>query len=415
MGTQLTTSGSLAISDSSSSLSFSAGGENTPRGDLNFTSLLQIYRQRAKTSGSQKDALEFIKFLVEAVKKCDTEWTSLGIDIPVDDRPGQLAAMKAILQKEALKWMRRLASSGNGHALFMLAEAYGQGLLGVAVDHKKAFTFYISASKQNHPTASYRAGVCYELGAGTKRDHQRAFLYYRKAAAHGDFTAMHKLALTLLYGKLGQRKDLRQGMTWLKRAAHRADQEHPEALHDLAQCFERSGGCPIVIPDETHAFSLYLQAAQLGFAPSQYRVGQAYERGLLGAPRRAYESIRWYRLAADQGVPEAQLALARWYLIGGGDDGQVRPDCNAEEHSLIVQACPQTAYLWARRAADQGLAKAQYTLGQFHERGIGVEADLQEAKAWYGMAAKQGDKRATTRLAELDLQDRRKKHTCRIS
>jgi TPR repeat protein len=36
------------------------------------------------------------------------------------------------------------------------------------------------------------------------------------------------------------------------------------------------------------------------------------------------------------------------------------------------------AYLWARRAAEQGLAKAMYALGYFLEVGIGTGVDVRE-------------------------------------
>jgi Sel1 repeat len=49
---------------------------------------------------------------------------------------------------------------------------------------------------------------------------------------------------------------------------------------------------------------------------------------------------------------------------------------------------------WFRKAADQGIAVAQFNLGYFFEYGhgvIGVEQDDAEAARWYRKAAKQGD------------------------
>ena len=45
------------------------------------------------------------------------------------------------------------------------------------------------------------------------------------------------------------------------------------------------------------------------------------------------------------------------------------------------------AYLWARKAALAGLAKAEYAMGYFTEVGIGAPADLEAAKRWYWRAA----------------------------
>jgi hypothetical protein len=41
---------------------------------------------------------------------------------------------------------------------------------------------------------------------------------------------------------------------------------------------------------------------------------------------------------------------------------------------------------WFRRAAEQGLAGSQMTLGMLYEQGIGVEKNETEAKKWYEMA-----------------------------
>jgi TPR repeat protein len=53
----------------------------------------------------------------------------------------------------------------------------------------------------------------------------------------------------------------------------------------------------------------------------------------------------------------------------------------------VIQQSDTEAYLWARKAAEKGLAKAEYALGYFTEVGIGVPANLDEAKRWYYKAA----------------------------
>ena len=68
----------------------------------------------------------------------------------------------------------------------------------------------------------------------------------------------------------------REGVTWLKRAAAAADEDHPEALHELAVVFEK-GEVPSVIADEAYARDLFTKAAQLGYAPSQCKLGECFE------------------------------------------------------------------------------------------------------------------------------------------
>lgn len=244
---------------------------------------------------------------------------------------------------------------------------------------------YVQASKQNHAAATYRAAVCYELGAGPRKDHARAVQFYRKSAALGNTSGMFKLAMILLHGAMGAPKNEREGVTWLKRAAVAADATNPEALHELALVYER-GEVPSVIKDEAHARELYTKASQFGYAPSQYRLGKAYEYAELTCEMDARRSISWYTRAAEQGFPEAELALSCWYLIGAAG---------------ILELNETEAYLWARKAAEKGLAKAEYTVGYYSEVGIGTQKDLDEAVRFYTKAAANGNERARTRLADL--------------
>ena len=78
--------------------------------------------------------------------------------------------------------------------------------------------------------------------------------------------------------------------------------------------------------------------------------------------------------------------MSGWYLTGADE---------------ILPKSEREAYLWAQKAAERGLAKAEFALGYYTETGIGRPPDLQEAKKWYLRAAEQGQKRAMAKLAEL--------------
>ena len=65
-----------------------------------------------------------------------------------------------------------------------------------------------------------------------------------------------------------------------------------------------------------------------------------------GVPQDDGEAVRRLRKAADQGLAEAQFWLARMYATG---------------HLGVTQSYGE-AVRWFRRAADQGFAEAQYRL-----------------------------------------------------
>ena len=59
------------------------------------------------------------------------------------------------------------------------------------------------------------------------------------------------------------------------------------------------------------------------------------------------------------------------------------------------------AVAWYERAADLGLAPAQYRLGSIYEKGLGVPRDLAKAQDWYRRAADAGNVKAMHNLAVL--------------
>lgn len=277
---------------------------------------------------------------------------------------------------DAHKIIKKLISSGYSDAQFYLADCYGQGVLGLQNDPKEAFSLYHSAAKQGHPQAAYRVAVCCEIGqedgGGTKRDPFKAVQWYKRAASLGDPPAMYKMGMILLKGLLGQARNPREGISWLKRAAERADMENPHALHELALLYSSAGDNDAIIRDEAYASQLFHQASELGYKFSQFRLGMAYEYGLMGCPVDPRQSIMLYSAAAAQGEHQAELALSGWYLTGS--EG-------------ILQQSDTEAYLWARKAASSGLAKAEYAMGYFTETGIGATANMEDAKRWYWRAA----------------------------
>ena len=279
---------------------------------------------------------------------------------------------------EAHKIVKKLVSNGYPDAMFYLADCYGQGLLGLEVDTKEAFTLYQSAAKSGHAASAYRTAVCCEMGneegGGTRRDPLKAVQWYKRAAALGDTPAMYKMGMILLKGLLGQPKNIGEAVNMLKRAADRADEDNPHALHELGLLYETQTGNERIIHDEAYALSLFNRAAELGYKFSQFRLGQAFEYGLLGCPIDARSSIAWYSRAAAQEEHQAELALSGWYLTGSQG---------------ILEQSDTEAYLWARKAvcAEPPLPKALFAMGYFTEVGIGCPRSLEEAKRWYGRAA----------------------------
>ena len=69
------------------------------------------------------------------------------------------------------------------------------------------------------------------------------------------------------------------------------------------------------LPAELHWM---LDRAEQGDAEIQTWLGRLYERGLDGAPQLYAEAAKWYRRAADQDYPPAQVRLGWLYEYGNG-------------------------------------------------------------------------------------------------
>jgi TPR repeat protein len=266
--------------------------------------------------------------------------------------------------------------------------------------------------------------VCCEIGAeeggGTRKDTIKAFQWYKRAATLGDVPAQYKMGIILLKGLLGQEKSPAEAVSYLQKAAHGADAENPHALHELALLYEAPPTSPtgssVISKDELQALRLFEQAAKFGYKYAQFKLGQAYEYGLLGCPIKARDSIIWYTKAAAQGEHQSELALSGWYLTGSEgilECSDTEAYCKWHHTHRIFHPftfkevkCEQKLThlaVWARKAAlaTPPLPKAMFAMGYFTEVGIGCPRSLDEAKRWYGRAAAYRFPKAQERLDEL--------------
>ncbi|KAH9047024.1 HCP-like protein [Lactarius deliciosus] len=339
---------------------------------LSHERTLELYRANAKKTQDPDLQFEFAVFMVDASKT-----------LPIPElTPGNAVEKREDLIKEATSLLKRNADRGHMPSQYFLADCYANGI-GThknRQDFDRAFPLFILAAKHGHPDAAYRAGTCCENGWGCRRESAKAIQFYRKAAASSHPGALYRLGLAELNGELSMSKRPKEGVKWLKRSAEHATAEFPHALHELALLHER-GIHNVVFVDFEYSAELLAQAAELGYAPSAYRLGECYEYGKMGCPQDPALSIHYLRtshalslfpfscfwrdrltalvqnIAAQQNHRDACFALTAWYLVGSPG---VLPQSDTE------------AFLWAKRAADAGLAKAMYAVGYFYEVSIGT-------------------------------------------
>lgn len=347
---------------------------------LSHERTLELYRANAKKTQDPDLQFEFAVFMIDASKSLPIPQQTLGNVMEVE----KALEKREDLVREATSLLKRLADRGHPPSQYFLADCYSNGIGTVKnrQDFDRAYPLFILAAKHGHPDAAYRAGTCCENGWGCRRESAKALTFFRKATAALHPGAMYRLGIAELNGELGLSKSPKEGVKWLKRSAENATAEFPHALHELALLHER-GVDNFLFVDYEYSTELLAQAAELGYAPSAYRLGECYEYGKMGCPQDPALSIHYYNIAAQQNHRDACFALTAWYLVGSPG---VLPQSDTE------------AFLWAQRAADAGLPKAMYAVGYFLEVGIGTQANLPQAISYYKKAAEQGDKRAAQRL-----------------
>ena len=121
--------------------------------------------------------------------------------------------------------------------------------------------------------------------------------------------------------------------------------------------------------------------ANAGSAWDQLNLGAAYDHGLAGFPRDPARAVFWYRRAAETGLAEAQFNLAHCLVMG---QGVARDDVEALS--------------WMLKAAAQGLADAQFLTGVMFAEGVGAPADPVRATRWLERAARNGNADAAALL-----------------
>jgi len=129
-----------------------------------------------------------------------------------------------------------------------------------------------------------------------------------------------------------------------------------------------------------HALPICKQLAIQGNMGAQHILGFMYYDGGQGVQKDYIEAARWQRKAAEQGLADAQTSLGTMYMLGKG----VKKD-----QSEAVQ--------WWNKAAKHGYAEAQFFLGYTYRQ----NKNYAKAVRWWQVAADQGNAKSQYALGLL--------------
>jgi uncharacterized protein len=251
---------------------------------------------------------------------------------------------------------------------------------------EEAVEWFLKAAEQGNADAQFNLGTLYEYGRGVAQSNRDAASWYRKAAVQGVVGAQHKLAAFYERGQ-GVAQSYQEAANWYRKPvelvyaeALRFDGLASDNQHDgqdgatssrktIGQQPGKSQGSIGVSQGNQGGEDAFRKLAEQGNA-----VMQDVEGDLDSESQSFGEAANWYRKAADQGYAKAQESLGLLYQKGLG----------------VPQSYQDAASLYLK-AAEQGDVNAQSNLGALYRKGLGVPQNYSRAADWFQKAADQGD------------------------
>lgn len=300
-------------------------------------------------------------------------------------------------RSEAARWFGKAAVRGSMLGAFYLGNCYHHGA-GVGIDRDEAIKWYTQSAQAGHRPAQNEVARLLQQ----KGDLVQALVWWKSLAQSGDLVAR-----TQTGALLENQKQFAEAVQWYQLAS---GEDWPEAQFRLARCFHYGLGG---LANLQEAARLYGLAAKQKYALAQYSLGRLYWAGR-GVSRDRTEGRRWLVQAAEQGLP---IALVR---VGGllEEEKDLSAAATVFERAALsedaagqyhfgrmlyfgrgLQTDRARAVLYYRKAAKQGMVKAQRRLAVCYEQGKGVSLSLAKAHRWYLAAAEQGDQEAMYCLA----------------
>jgi uncharacterized protein len=194
-----------------------------------------------------------------------------------------------------------------------------------------------------------------------------ALAEFRALAAGGDARAMSYVGWMLANG-WGTAPSVEDGVRWMKRAVELGD---PKAYFDYGGWLFYGR---FVQRDPKRGIDFVRKAAEGGHLKAQAIFGVLYITSFMTstqAPVTAKEALRWTKVAAERGQPDALNSMGFMYANG----------------FLLKKNLPQ-AITWYRKAAAAKNLTALIELGAMYLKGEGVKADTVEAYSWFLLASR---------------------------
>lgn len=332
--------------------------------------------------------------------------------------------------KEAAKYFKVAADQGHSKAQYELGVCFAEGK-GVNKNMEQAIALWRKAAEQKNYEASYQLALCYEKGMGVDKDIQEAIRLWKESSPSSQFggDSLYRLGLCYANGNGVARNEREAWLFWqaaemhghggafFERALMLAAQKREDEDDDRRRAEEvicKIGGA--ARSGVREAFGALRLRASEGCAQAQYLLGRFYEdppaewRSTVLEKEKA--AVFWLVRAAISGSLDAYEYLNDNFMYGGGYSPEVEYYLGLFcEHKMVCHQAVDRFGAAAARGHVEALAKlhdyaekgnvgAQYKLGNYYAKGIGVMKSITEAVKWYRKAAEAGHATAQFTIAK---------------
>ena len=238
-------------------------------------------------------------------------------------------------------------------------------------DNRKALDYYLQYIEYNPKDTDtlLHIGLIYESGLGVPLNIDLARRYYERAAEQDETgMAYNFLGGTYMNDEETENNE-RKAVHYFQKAIELGN---TNAMFRISYYLHNGkGGLQVDIPRE---IELLTEASKRGNHQATYRLGLLFEDNESGMAQNLELSVKYFQLAADNGILAAINKMGELYLFGE-----------------VIPANLTKAISCFTAASEQGYGKASYWLGRLHTDGIGqLEKDTQKAMNYYRKAIEQG-------------------------
>jgi TPR repeat protein len=275
--------------------------------------------------------------------------------------------------KECVELVKEAEAAGDRRARVMLAQLHLQDVADDdgSVGEKnaaKVIALLEKGEKAGDGEATLGLAQIYSVGLeGIPQDHQKALMYLIKPCGQGNASALSTFGARLVNG----------------------DPDTPDSPKQVEK------NVPLLL-------KLFGESAEKGVAPANQILGQIYENGLgpdgadvkIDVPK----AFDYYTKAAYGNDAKALFRLGNAWETGVMKDPKGRRD---DPTNILIPRDLKRAFGFYLLAAIQGSPEADFNLGVYYETGTGVDKDLANAREFFMRAVRGGVAKAQEKLDAL--------------